>query len=217
MIFTMEPPKVKPVAGVRRQRRKLRTPNPEVRGRLLQAAGELILERGFPSLRIDEIAERAGLSVGTFYLYFEGKDELFTSLVVEQTRLLRERLNRAMEGAASRAERGARRLDAYLDFVEETEPGFKHYLRAGSMETTVGDLSTWAFTEHAQDVLPIVEEIVGDKLDPAELELLVQANLAVTQHLAGYWLEHKDRFSRARIQKFIQDVTAAVLVGLRSR
>lgn len=217
IIFTMDPNEVKPLAPSKRSRRKLRTPNPEMRRRILTAAGELILERGFPSLRVDEIAERAGLSVGTFYLYFEGKDELFTTLVVEQTQLLRERLNRAVEGATTQAERGERRLQAYLDFVEETEPGFLHYLRAGSLETTVGDLSTWAFRQHAQDLRPIVEEIVGEALADAEIELLVQANLSVTQHLAGYWLEHKDRFSRAQIQKFIRELTAAALVGMRSR
>ena len=46
----------------------------------MDAAADLIKEEGWPAVRIDEIAERAGLSVGTFYLYFDGKP------VIEQLR-----------------------------------------------------------------------------------------------------------------------------------
>ncbi|MEV6157936.1 helix-turn-helix domain-containing protein [Nonomuraea sp. NPDC052129] len=44
-----------------------------------------------------DLARRAGLSVGTFYLYFEGKDDLFVNLVVTYTGLLQARLRQAYE------------------------------------------------------------------------------------------------------------------------
>ena len=78
-----------------RQRRSLRSPNPEVRRRLLEAADQLIHEQGFPALRIEEIVERAKLSIGTFYLYFESKDDLFINLVIENTGELQRRLEAA--------------------------------------------------------------------------------------------------------------------------
>ena len=65
-----------------RGRRTLRAPNPEVRQRLLAAAHQLIDDRGDAGLRIDEVADRAGVSVGTLYLYFDGKDGLLTAMVV---------------------------------------------------------------------------------------------------------------------------------------
>jgi len=214
----MTEPPLKPLKtpASRRSRRNLRTPNPEVRRRLLDAARELIQEEGFPALRVDQIAERAGLSVGTFYLYFEGKDDLFANLVVEHTQLLRDRQRQAMENAASDAERGDARLDAYLDFVEENAAGFLHFLRAGSLETTHGDLSSWAYEQHAVDLRPLMAEslrLLGCK--PIDQELLVQSLLAVTRHIAGYWLEHRDSYSREQIRSFIQELTRAVLLGLR--
>lgn len=213
----MDPLEVKPLGPRRRGRRRLRTPNPEVRRRIVDAAGELILEHGVPSLRIDEVAELAGCSVGTLYLYFDGKDEIFTALVVEQTAQLRARLNAASDGAPDHARAGQRRLAAYLDFVEQTERGFLHFVRAGSMETTAGDLNTWAFEQHANDLRPILKELLGPgPIDPVELELLVQSNLAVTQHLASYWLEHRDQLTRQQLEQFLGKVTAAVLLALRS-
>ena len=47
------------------------------RARLLAAAKEIFEESGFLDARISDIAERAGLSHGSFYHYFESKEEIF--------------------------------------------------------------------------------------------------------------------------------------------
>jgi AcrR family transcriptional regulator len=38
-------------------------------------------ERGFQSVRVDDVARRANTSHGTFYLYFSNKDDLFKTLL----------------------------------------------------------------------------------------------------------------------------------------
>jgi AcrR family transcriptional regulator len=47
------------------------------RARLLEAAKAIFEEDGFLEARISDIAERAGLSHGSFYHYFESKEEVF--------------------------------------------------------------------------------------------------------------------------------------------
>jgi AcrR family transcriptional regulator len=47
------------------------------RSRLLEAAKEIFEEDGFLNARISDIAERAGLSHGSFYHYFESKEQVF--------------------------------------------------------------------------------------------------------------------------------------------
>jgi AcrR family transcriptional regulator len=49
----------------------------QTRARLLVAAKEIFEENGFLDARISDIAERAGLSHGSFYHYFESKEEIF--------------------------------------------------------------------------------------------------------------------------------------------
>jgi AcrR family transcriptional regulator len=49
----------------------------QTRARLLTAAKEIFEENGFLDARISDIAERAGLSHGSFYHYFESKEEIF--------------------------------------------------------------------------------------------------------------------------------------------
>lgn len=49
--------------------------------RLLIAASEVFAARGFDETQTPEIAERAGVSVGTFYRYFSDKRQAFIELV----------------------------------------------------------------------------------------------------------------------------------------
>jgi AcrR family transcriptional regulator len=52
-----------------------------MRQRLIQdAATELFMKKGFFSVKMEDIAEKAELSIATIYLYFKSKDELYASL-----------------------------------------------------------------------------------------------------------------------------------------
>ncbi len=53
----------------------------QTRARLLDAAKQIFEEDGFLEARISDIAERAGLSHGSFYHYFESKEEIFREVV----------------------------------------------------------------------------------------------------------------------------------------
>lgn len=56
------------------------------RAALVQAGRDLFEECGFADVRIDQVAERAGVSHGTFYTWFDSKESLLravVSLVVE--------------------------------------------------------------------------------------------------------------------------------------
>ncbi|WP_032761476.1 helix-turn-helix domain-containing protein, partial [Streptomyces alboviridis] len=65
---TEPPPQVS-----RRERNKRR-----VRERLYSAAIELIVEKGYDHTSIEEIAERADVARGTFFNYFQRKEDIIT-------------------------------------------------------------------------------------------------------------------------------------------
>jgi AcrR family transcriptional regulator len=197
--------KIKAVRTSGRQRRRLRTPNPEVRRRLLEAADSLIHEQGFPSLRIEEIVERAQLSIGTFYLYFESKDDLFINLVIESTGELRRRLEAASKEPGTILQRLLGHVvDTYLDFVKEHERGFLYYHNVGHVDTNVGPLSIWACNQCASTLRPLLEEgMAQGEIKKTDPELLAQAAVGLTQHIAGYWLQHQEVYSREQIKDFL--------------
>ncbi|MGT2477260.1 TetR/AcrR family transcriptional regulator [Paraburkholderia terrae] len=53
----------------------------ETRARLLEAAFELVAEKGVDSVTINEITEAADVGFGSFYNHFDSKEGIFTALV----------------------------------------------------------------------------------------------------------------------------------------
>ena len=53
----------------------------ETRARLLAAAEEVIAEKGFEALRVEEVVLRAGTAKGTFFAHFKDKDALMERIV----------------------------------------------------------------------------------------------------------------------------------------
>jgi AcrR family transcriptional regulator len=75
---------------VTRQERKQRT-----RQALLDAALELLADRGFASLSLREVTKRAGIVPTAFYRHFASMEELGVALVEEATRTLRDMIRSA--------------------------------------------------------------------------------------------------------------------------
>jgi TetR/AcrR family transcriptional regulator len=71
-------PLSEPAQAPKRERRKDARP-----GELLAAALDLFVEKGFAATRAEEVAQRAGVSKGTLFLYFASKEELFKAVVRE--------------------------------------------------------------------------------------------------------------------------------------
>ena len=54
----------------------------QTRARLLEAAKAVFEEHGFLDARISDIADRAGLSHGSFYNYFDSKEQIFREVAL---------------------------------------------------------------------------------------------------------------------------------------
>ena len=96
------------------------SPRPRVdhlrRPQIIEAAAEVLYERGLFETRIGDIAERAGTSAPTILYYFESKDRLLEE-AVDQTD--REFYARLTEGQA----RYERASDKLVHLIEETSLG----------------------------------------------------------------------------------------------
>ncbi len=75
----------------------------ETRARLVSAAKEVFESDGFLDARISDIAERAGLSHGSFYHYFESKEEVFREVAAEVDDRLSAPMNTVILDTSSQA------------------------------------------------------------------------------------------------------------------
>ena len=89
--------------------------------RLLDAATQVFLEKGFTATTVDEIAAAAKASKITFYKHFGNKDELFETVVIRLNERIHQTFAAALEGQIS-TERGllsfARQMMTVLYSVE---------------------------------------------------------------------------------------------------
>jgi AcrR family transcriptional regulator len=91
-------------------------------GEILDAALKAFAEKGYAATRMEDIAARAGVTKGTIYLYFSGKEEVFKTLVREMVgRALANATQQLSSSCASARERLVRPLTAIADFLHSDE------------------------------------------------------------------------------------------------
>jgi AcrR family transcriptional regulator len=87
--------------------------------RLLEAAAVEFGERGYHEAAITGITQRAGVALGTFYTYFESKEEVFRALVRDMSHATRQHVAEAVRDAPDRLTAERLGLEAFIGFVRQ--------------------------------------------------------------------------------------------------
>src|SRR5271163_1001071 len=100
------------------------------REQLLRIGTELFATQPYDEVWITEVARAAGVSRGLLYHYFPGKRAFFTEIIrVETDEMARLTDSDASLPAGERVRLG---IDAYLDYAEQHEPGYRAMHRAAT-------------------------------------------------------------------------------------
>jgi AcrR family transcriptional regulator len=85
---------------------------------ILSAARSLLLKKGIYATTINQIAKLSELSVGTIYLYFQNKEDIFAALQEEGLELLKQLIIQAVTAAETHKEKVRAISSAYVEFSE---------------------------------------------------------------------------------------------------
>jgi AcrR family transcriptional regulator len=96
-----------------RERKKAQT-----RAQILEAAQELIVERGYESTTMDEVAAQADVSRGTVFNYFPRKDAFLEAWIQARRAVIAELFEREQGQAVTTAERLRHALLALAELLE---------------------------------------------------------------------------------------------------
>ena len=88
---------------------------------ILSAAAQIFYEKGYHEASINDITRLAGVASGTFYVYFDGKYNLYKYLLLQCSHKIRSYLSRSIEGCSSRLEVERVGMKAWLEFVMENQ------------------------------------------------------------------------------------------------
>lgn len=91
----------------------------QTRGKLVESAEQVFASVGYHDASIVKITESAGVGLGTFYLYFDGKKEIFDEVVEDLNRRVRHAMTEASAGAANRLEAEREGFRAFFKFTAD--------------------------------------------------------------------------------------------------
>jgi len=156
---------------VEEKRRKKKEKEKENRRNIiLKAARKLFFERGFKSVTVDNIAERAEVSKGSIYLCFESKEEIYTQILIADNIALNDRIKNfaSIEATASQLLLEFARI--YVDFFLSDKELFRilmtFMMQTGQMHLTQEQSSELIRTTNENIV--IISEIIQKGIDSGE-------------------------------------------------
>lgn len=85
--------------------------------KILSAAAEVFYQKGYNRANVNEIAELAGIATGTFYIYFDGKYNLYKYLLLQCSHQIRKHLSMRTQNCTTRREAERVGLKAWLEYI----------------------------------------------------------------------------------------------------
>ena len=101
----------------------------EKQKRIIESAIKLFAEHGFHNTSVQEIANLAGVSKGSVYLYFESKEEILLNVFYYYSDLIRERILSIQHQTLSPKEKLIKQIQVQLEEVYKHHDFFMMHLR----------------------------------------------------------------------------------------
>jgi AcrR family transcriptional regulator len=138
---------------------------PNVERRVLEAAHELAAQGGFEAVRQREVADRAGVALGTLYKRFRSKDELLIGVLEVESRKLANRLEREPPAGTTPFERVTNYFEVATHYLVRKPRLGRAILRA----VTSGDgVSARMLAYYADQMRHVVSALRGPEGTPPE-------------------------------------------------
>ncbi|MGP4024401.1 TetR/AcrR family transcriptional regulator [Actinomadura sp. 3N407] len=156
------------------------------RRKLLDAAERVFAELGYYDASIVKLTEAAQVSQGTFYIYFESKQEIFDELVGDLNRRVRRAMHEASAQGTTRAESERLGFAAFFRFTAE-HPALYRIIRQAEF------VSPAALHEHyakiAEGYIAGLREAMADgDVVEADPEVLAWALMGVGELIGMRWI-----------------------------
>lgn len=97
----------------------------ENRRALMKAAADVVGELGYRDASVARITQKAGLAQGTFYLYFESRQDLFDQLLPHMGEDLLDYLAARVEGAEGIMDVEERGFRGFFEFLQQNPSFFR--------------------------------------------------------------------------------------------
>jgi AcrR family transcriptional regulator len=182
----------------------------DTRRRLLDAAETVFGDVGYPDASIVKITEAAGVAQGTFYLYFEGKKQVFDELVVDLNRRVRHAMKEASSKGTTRVESEILGFAAYFRFTSEHKALYRIIRQA---EFVSPEMLRYHYDRLSEGyVEALTEAVESGEIGDVDPKVTAWALMGMGELIGLRWLlmENRDRMPKAVLDE-IERIIGCVL------
>lgn len=183
----------------------------ESRKRLLDAAYNLFVEKGYYNTNTKEIAQLAGISIGNFYNYFQDKGEIYCALLMEYAtdsgKAMQGLVNQltALEGRPAYQDFLSSYLRRLLDRAADTKKFFEDSIVIAKENTQLQTMLTSA----EENMIAILEVFLKKRYPNMQDDYYIKARMiyVITDKVAKDILcVNNEQRKKAYIQCFVEEI-----------
>ncbi|WGY00450.1 TetR/AcrR family transcriptional regulator [Nocardioides sp. QY071] len=170
-----------------------------MRQRIVESTARIIGERGYAEASVARIVDDVGISQGTFYRYFETRQDLFDIVLPTYAERMLTFIQEHVDAESTGIEREMQRMKAFLDFVAD-HPWFARIVDEANVQAPAGNDAYFdrVVNGYVRTLQRAVDrgEIVG--YDPEDLEGIALALLAARSYYAKVYLSSMGHVGKSR-------------------
>ena len=163
--------------------------------RILQSGKEVFGESGYVSMRMSDLADRADLSMGALYRYFDNKDDVFLAIIHD--------IHNELYAASRTNDRQTFKLSPYEAILESNKGYLTHYrshrkvmrsfIEATTVDQRYHDMWWYMRESHITRVAAALErEHQITEINGMSARLTLEALASMTEQSAYVWYAQPD-------------------------
>jgi len=184
----------------------------KTRDKLLQAAEIEFGDKGFHAAAISGITHRAGVALGTFYTYYESKEEIFHDLVSYMSHRTRRWIAERVAGAPDRMAAERLGIEAYIEFARQHKGIYRIITEAEFVANDAYREHYEGFADAYRDNLKRAGE--SGEIRQGDYETWTWAIMGIAVFLGMKYTEWDDNVPASRVAEIVTDMIAN---GIRPR
>lgn len=178
-----------------------------LREQILSAAASYFRERGIKATKMQEIAKRAGISVGNFYSYFENKDAIIDEFAQREVARLAREIDEIVNGRVSLEEQRRQFRESLRKQLAVQRARVKiEILEEAARNSSMGEIVKRSDAQVRELIKKMHRSRASADVSDEEIEVMVEMDMALVDGMAFRLIAHPELDIERMINAIVKTV-----------
>ena len=178
-----------------------------LREQILSAAASCFRERGIKATKMQEIAKRAGISVGNFHNYFENKDAIIDEFAQREVARLAREIDEIVNGRVSLEEQRRQFRESLRKQLAVQRARVKiEILEEAARNSSMGEIVKRSDAQVRELIKKMHRSRSSAEVSDEEIEVMVEMDMALVDGMAFRLIAHPELDIERMINAIVKTV-----------